>query len=72
MYPRANSWIILPLLACATPVLAEEAFSNLFTEGKPIFDARYRVEHVDQDNALKHANAQTLRTRLGFQSGKWY
>ncbi|MWV13892.1 hypothetical protein F3I62_17470, partial [Pseudomonas sp. R-28-1W-6] len=51
---------------------AAEDFSNLFTQGKPIFDARYRVEHVDQDNALKHANAQTLRTRLGFQSGKWY
>ena len=51
---------------------AAEDFSNLFTEGKPIFDARYRYEHVDQDNALKHANAQTLRTRLGFQSGKWY
>ncbi|MDP3814848.1 hypothetical protein [Pseudomonas sp.] len=52
--------------------LAEEALSNLFTQGKPILDARYRIEHVDQDNALKHANAQTLRTRLGFQSGKWY
>lgn len=52
--------------------LAEEALSNLFTQGKPILDARYRIEHVDQDNALKHANAQTLRTRVGFQSGKWY
>ncbi|VXB85889.1 conserved exported hypothetical protein [Pseudomonas sp. 8AS] len=51
---------------------AAEDFSNLFTQGKPILDARYRYEHVDQDNALKHANAQTLRTRLGFQSGKWY
>ena len=51
---------------------AEEAFSNLFTEAKPILDARYRYEHVDQDNALKHANAQTLRTRVGMQSGKWY
>ncbi|WP_405118531.1 hypothetical protein [Pseudomonas leptonychotis] len=51
---------------------AEEAFSNLFTEAKPILDARYRYEHVDQDNALKHANAQTLRTRVGVQSGKWY
>ncbi|MGH8352481.1 MAG: alginate export family protein [Pseudomonas sp.] len=63
-------------LAIASPVLAhaaaEEDFSNLFTQGKTIFDARYRYEHVDQDNALKHANAQTLRTRLGFQSGKWY
>ena len=51
---------------------AEESFSNLFSEAKPIFDARYRYEHVDQDNALKHANAQTMRTRVGVQSGKWY
>lgn len=51
---------------------ATEDFSNLLTQGKPILDARYRYEHVDQDNALKHANAQTLRTRVGFQSGKWY
>lgn len=51
---------------------AEESFSNLFSEAKPILDARYRYEHVDQDNALKHANAQTLRTRAGVQSGKWY
>ncbi len=53
--------------ACAT-----EDFSNLLTQGKPILDARYRYEHVDQDNVLKHANAQTLRTRVGFQSGQWY
>ncbi|WP_430736422.1 alginate export family protein [Pseudomonas anguilliseptica] len=52
--------------------LAEEDFSKLFSEAKPILDARYRYEHVDQDNALKHANAQTLRTRVGVQSGKWY
>ena len=52
--------------------LAEEAFSNLFTQGKPILDLRYRYEHVDQDNALNNANAQTIRTRVGFQTGKWY
>jgi len=51
---------------------AAEDFSNLFTQGKPILDARYRFENVDQDNALRDANAQTLRTRAGFQSGKWY
>lgn len=53
-------------------VLAEEAFSKLFTEAKPILDVRYRYEHVDQDNALNNANAQTIRTRIGLQSGKWY
>lgn len=53
-------------------VVAEEALSNLFTQGKPLLDVRYRYEHVDQDNALNNANAQTVRTRIGFQSGKWY
>jgi hypothetical protein len=51
---------------------AEEAFSNLFTQGKPILDVRYRYEHVDQDNALNNADAQTVRTRVGYQTGKWY
>ena len=52
--------------------LTEEAFGNLFSQAKPILDARYRYEHVDQDNPLNNANAQTLRTRAGVQSGKWY
>jgi len=51
---------------------AAEDFGKVFTEGKVGIDARYRYEHVDQDNALDHANAQTLRTRLTLQSGKWY
>lgn len=51
---------------------AAEEFGNLFSQGKVGIDARYRYEHVDQDNALDHANAQTLRTRLTLQSGKWY
>ena len=51
---------------------ATQPLSTLITEGKPILDLRYRYEHVDQDNALNNANAQTLRTRVGFQSGKWY
>ncbi len=51
---------------------AAEDIGNLFSQGKAIVDARYRYEHVDQDNALKKADAQTLRTRLGYQSGKWY
>lgn len=64
-------------LAIASATLAQgafaaEDFSNLFTQGKPILDARYRFENVDQNNDLRDANAQTLRTRAGFQSGQWY
>ncbi|MBP8185004.1 MAG: alginate export family protein [Pseudomonas sp.] len=58
-------------------VCAAEDFSNIFTQGTPILDARYRYEYVDQNavrgkTELKQADAQTLRTRLGFQTGKWY
>ncbi|MFG0380417.1 hypothetical protein ACF8C6_05565 [Pseudomonas sp. zbq_18] len=62
-------------VACATfshAVNAAEDFSNLFTQGKVNLDARYRFENVDQENALRDAHAQTLRTRIGLQSGKWY
>lgn len=59
-------------LLCSPAVFAQETFSSLFTDAKPILDVRYRYEHVDQDNALEHGNAQTLRTRVGFQTGKWY
>jgi hypothetical protein len=64
-------------LAIASSTFSHAAFatqplSTLITEGKPILDLRYRYEHVDQDNTLNNANAQTLRTRVGFQSGKWY
>ncbi|WP_324731336.1 hypothetical protein [Pseudomonas paeninsulae] len=64
-------------LAIASSTFSHAAFatqplSTLITEGKPILDLRYRYEHADQDNALNNANAQTLRTRVGFQSGKWY
>lgn len=61
------------LLALSVPLAASaEDFSKLFTEGKVILDARYRYEHVDSDAFSKNANAQTLRTRVGFQTGKWY
>ena len=51
---------------------ASEDLGNLLTQGKVSLDARYRFENVDQENALRDAHAQTLRTRLGLQSGKWY
>ncbi|MNF32580.1 hypothetical protein D3C84_133760 [compost metagenome] len=64
-------------LAIASSTFSHAAFasqplSTLISDGKPILDLRYRYEHVDQDNPLNNANAQTLRTRVGFQSGKWY
>lgn len=64
--------IALSLLAASLQAHATEDFSNLATQGKASLDARYRYENVDQDNPSNNANAQTLRTRIGVQSGQWY
>ncbi|MBP8185597.1 MAG: hypothetical protein KAX95_06895, partial [Pseudomonas sp.] len=66
---------VLSLAVCGTfssVTMAAEELANLVNHGKVTLDARYRYENVDQDNALNNANAQTLRTRIGVQSGKWY
>lgn len=39
--------------------------------GTPTLDARLRWEQVDQTNALKTADAFTVRGRLGYTTGKW-
>ena len=39
-------------------------------ESKPIFDARLRYEDVDQTPLIEDADAETLRVRLGFETGK--
>ncbi len=66
------SLLSLGLFAALPHAASAEDIGNLLREGKPILDLRYRYEHVEQDNALNNANAQTLRTRVGFQSGRWY
>ncbi|TNF88116.1 MAG: hypothetical protein EP301_05490 [Gammaproteobacteria bacterium] len=55
----------------AAPVAAEDSLDVLLDEGKVTLDLRYRYEGVDDDAFDEDANAHTLRTRLGFQSGVW-
>ena len=72
---RIHTLSVLSLAVCAafsSVTMAAEDLANLIDYGKVSVDARYRYENVDQDNALNNANAQTLRTRIGAQSGKWY
>jgi len=56
------------------PPAAEQKsdFTKAMTEGKVIFDMRYRYEYVDQDGLANEANAHTLRTRLGYETGKFH
>ena len=72
---RLHTLSVLSLAVCgafSSVAMAAEDLANLVNYGKVSVDARYRYENVDQDNALNNANAQTLRTRIGLQSGKWY
>lgn len=55
----------------ATPAAPKSEFAKALTEGKPILDARYRYEYVDQDGLADEANAHTIRTRLGYETGKF-
>jgi hypothetical protein len=62
------------LLAFAASAAEEEGATDLgsaITSGKATISGRYRYEFVDQDNALKNANASTLRLRLNYRTGQW-
>ena len=72
---RLHTLSVLSLAVCgafSSVTMAAEDLANLVDYGKVSVDARYRYENVDQDNTLNNANAQTLRTRIGVQSGKWH
>ena len=51
---------------------AGEDIRDLVLKGKPILDLRYRFEFVDQDNLPEDAKANTVRTRAGFETGRFY
>lgn len=56
-------------------VAAEEGdgpFWKALTSGKFDFSARYRYEHVDDDAAANDADASTIRTTLGYTTGKFH
>lgn len=72
MHHYKLSPLVLSLLLASTSTVAAESAMQLVDNGKVGFDARYRFEGVDQDNALLNAKAQTVRARISLQTGKWY
>lgn len=60
------------LFATAPSVMAEDAFFEALTSGKVSFSARARYESVEQNNALKDADAYTIRTTLGYKTGAFH
>lgn len=64
----------LLLGASLLPVSAVAATSSddpeaLVRDGEFFGEIRYRYEHVDQGNIANKANAQTIRTNLGYKTG---
>lgn len=75
---RRNNILLVPLLGLLLPFAATTAeeedansFASALTSGEAGISGRYRYEHVDQDNALKNADASTLRLRLNYRTGQW-
>ena len=61
---------ILTLLGSVAAAADLGPVVGAFKESKPILDTRLRFEDVDQDPMAKDAEALTLRSRIGFETGK--
>ncbi|WP_298438962.1 alginate export family protein [uncultured Ferrimonas sp.] len=70
---KLSTTITLPVMVLtALPTLAyASTAADLIDDGEVKLDLRLRYEHVDQSNALKDADALTLRTRLTLTSGSY-
>jgi hypothetical protein len=60
------------IVSVPTTAVAEDAFFEALSGGKVSFSARARYESVEQNNALKDADAYTVRTTLGYKTGDFH
>jgi len=65
--------VICSISILHTSVVAEEIdnLGDFFTKGDLSLNLRYRLELVDQDNALEDATASTLLTKLGYKTATY-
>ena len=71
----ANVWLRAAVSAALLATSAAQAaglgpIGGALGETKPIIDARVRYENVDQTPLAEESDANTLRLRLGFDTGK--
>ena len=59
------------LVAQAEATISSDDPEILFKDGKFFGEIRYRYEGVQQNNALSDANANTIRTNIGFKTGNY-
>lgn len=63
--------VFLSCLLFAQAAAAEDDINNFFPLDGFYVDARYRYEHVEQDNLTRNANASTLRLKAGYKTGTY-
>lgn len=70
MTPKKVALTLSAVLAgsCSTMAMAD-SITEALTSGKTTANLNLRYENVGQDNALKDADALTLRTRLTYETG---
>ncbi len=61
--------VCAPCAAMFPQTAAAQSFSEALEAAKPILQSRLRYEFVDQDGAAKDANAVTIGTRYGVETG---
>ncbi len=52
--------------------IEQSEFTKFIKAGKPIFNIRYLHESVNQKGIANQANANTVRTRVGYETAKFY
>lgn len=67
---RAIHIVLAACIMNAATAHAENPIIGAIGETKPIFDSRVRYETVDQDPLAEDAQAETMRVRAGFETGK--
>jgi hypothetical protein len=65
--------LLLGIVAAASPLRAQDSSSLLgaLAQTKPLIDIRLRYEEVEQTGIAANAHAETLRARLGAETGKF-
>jgi hypothetical protein len=67
---QALTAVSVLLLAATAPAQGSDSLASALRNTKPIIDARIRTEHVEQTPLAEEAEADTIRLRLGFETGK--
>ena len=68
---KTASIACMALTISSGAALAADNPETIIKDGKFFGEVRYRYENVDQDGIADKANASTVRTNIGFETGKY-